>query len=95
MARVAAVPDDVQVHQALDRRMLRLGQSAALLKDSAQWVGAPVQPLAHGFVELVARHEVHLQRQQPEQQVAIRGSGHGGTLCGDRSTVCGSLPVRA
>jgi hypothetical protein len=62
---------DVLGHQALHQRRPPLAQDAALAQQLAERRVLAEHPGVHGVEELFARDEVHLQRQQPEDQVAV------------------------
>jgi hypothetical protein len=55
------------------------GQGAAVEEDAVQRGGAVVDPALEGVEQGVAVDEVVLERQQPKQEVAIGGTGHGMT----------------
>jgi hypothetical protein len=81
---VAAVVEDVPVDHRLHQGVLLGGQVTVLDQDLSQRLVLGEHPGVHRRQEGVAAHEVHLQGQDAEEQIAVggcrgrRGFGHGG-----------------
>ncbi len=71
---VVAVLGQVLAHQRIEQAAVLLAQGPLLDEDLSQGPGLVQDPGVHGGDQRVARDEVHLERDDPEQQVAI-GSG--------------------
>jgi hypothetical protein len=76
--------------QGLEQVVLVGSQGAAVAEDLAQREGTIVHPATEGVEEGVAVDEVVLEGQQPEQEVAVGGAGHGGF---ESESVAGAAPA--
>jgi hypothetical protein len=69
---VVAVHLQVLADQGIEQGVRVLAQRPLRQQDGPQRPGLVEDPGVHGGDELVARHEVHLQCQDAEQQVTVR-----------------------
>jgi hypothetical protein len=68
---IAAVPLDMHLEGHLQRLSLVLTQEAAPAQDFSKRRLLLEQPGVHSLKQLLARHKIHLQGEQPEDQVAV------------------------
>ena len=62
---------DVDLHQRVESSELLRRQSALLVQDRAQGPGLVQNPGMHGRYQLLPANEVHLQRENAEEKIAI------------------------
>jgi hypothetical protein len=68
--------DEVLLDHLVEQTRARLGKHSSFSKDLSQRNRLAEQPDIHRFEELLPRDEVHLQGEQPEDQIAIGRRGH-------------------
>ncbi len=78
---IAVVSRQVLVDQLLQEGLPRRGEGLLLDQDPAQRLGFLQDPGVHRRDQRVAPHEIHLHRQDAEEQVAV-GVIHGPILSG-------------
>lgn len=78
LLHVVAVLLEVLLDEGFQQGVAILGEGALLDQELAQGFGLVQDPGVHGGDQGVAADEVHLQGQDAEKQVAIRGCAHGG-----------------